>query len=80
MLLQTVFFTRKKKNCNFGIRCFLVQELSAEKSKMASLEVRLKKDLNVQVQEVSALRTRMQTADQEHLKHTQQLNQKVRFN
>lgn len=44
---------------------------------MASLEARLKAELSAQVQEVDGLRTRMETQDQEHLKQTQQLNQKV---
>ncbi|KAM7009744.1 ribosome-binding protein 1-like, partial [Tautogolabrus adspersus] len=55
----------------------LSKQLGAEKSKMASLEARLKADLSAQVQEVDTLRTRMETADQEHLKHTEQLNQKI---
>uniref|UniRef100_UPI0037E82327 ribosome-binding protein 1b isoform X2 n=1 Tax=Semicossyphus pulcher TaxID=241346 RepID=UPI0037E82327 len=55
----------------------LSKQLGAEKSKTASLEVRLKAELSAQVQEVDALRTKMETADQEHLKQTQQLNQKI---
>ncbi len=47
---------------------------------MVSLEARLKGELSAQVQEVSTLRARMRTADQEHLKNTQKLNQKVWFN
>ena len=57
--------------------CFFLQELGAEKSKMASLEARLKAELGARGQEVDTLRANMQTADQEHLKQTQQLNQKV---
>ncbi|GAA6225646.1 ribosome-binding protein 1-like [Lates japonicus] len=53
------------------------KELGAEKSKMASLEAHLKAELRARVQEVDTMKTRMQTADQEHLKHTQQLNQKI---
>lgn len=63
-----------------NLLCFHVQELGAEKSKMASLEAHLKAELRARVQEVDTLKTRMQTADQEHLKHTQQLNHKARFN
>ncbi|XP_044047409.1 ribosome-binding protein 1b isoform X5 [Siniperca chuatsi] len=55
----------------------LSKELGAEKSKMASLEAGLKAELSSRVQEVDALQARMQTADQEHLKQTQQLNQKI---
>ncbi|KAI3352702.1 hypothetical protein L3Q82_020163 [Scortum barcoo] len=52
-------------------------ELGAEKSKMASLEARLKAELSAQIREVAALQARMQTADQEHQKNIQQLNQKI---
>ncbi|XP_030272852.1 ribosome-binding protein 1b [Sparus aurata] len=55
----------------------LSKELGAEKSKMANLEARLKAEQSARVQEVTGLQTRIQTADQEHLKHTQQLNQKI---
>uniref|UniRef100_A0A8C4EC92 Ribosome binding protein 1b n=1 Tax=Dicentrarchus labrax TaxID=13489 RepID=A0A8C4EC92_DICLA len=55
----------------------LSKELGAEKSKMASLEARLKAELSARVQEVDTLQTRMRTGDQEHLKLTQQLNQKI---
>ncbi|XP_041822774.1 ribosome-binding protein 1b isoform X2 [Chelmon rostratus] len=56
----------------------LSKELGAEKSKIVSLEARLKAEQSTRVQEVNALQTRMQTADQDHLKHVQQLNQKIR--
>ncbi|XP_073343168.1 ribosome-binding protein 1b isoform X2 [Pagrus major] len=55
----------------------LSKELGAEKSKMASLEARLKAEQSARVQEVNGLQAKIQTADQEHLKHTQQLNQKI---
>ncbi|XP_042281494.1 ribosome-binding protein 1b isoform X4 [Thunnus maccoyii] len=55
----------------------LSKELGAEKSKMASLEARLKAELGARGQEVDTLKAKMQTADQEHLKQTQQLNQKI---
>uniref|UniRef100_A0A3B4XI70 Ribosome binding protein 1b n=1 Tax=Seriola lalandi dorsalis TaxID=1841481 RepID=A0A3B4XI70_SERLL len=50
------------------------KELGAEKSKM---EAHLKSQLSARVQEVDAMKTRMKTVDQEHLKHTQQLNKKI---
>lgn len=67
-------------NC-LSYKCLIsfLQELGAEKSKMASLEARLKAELAARGQEVDALRANMQTADQEHLKQTQQLNHKVCF-
>ncbi|XP_070771485.1 ribosome-binding protein 1b [Enoplosus armatus] len=55
----------------------LSKELGAEKSKMESLEARLKVALSSRVQEVDVLQARMQAADREHLKLTQQLNQKI---
>lgn len=67
------------RESNLGLLCFLLQELGAEKSKIVSLEARLKAEQSTRVQEVNALQTRMQTADQDHLKHVQQLNQKVLF-
>ncbi|CAJ1053347.1 ribosome-binding protein 1b [Xyrichtys novacula] len=53
------------------------KQIEAEKSKMASLEARSKAELSAQVQEVDTLRIKMETTDQEHLKLTQQLNQKI---
>ncbi|KAM7419981.1 hypothetical protein PAMA_016878 [Pampus argenteus] len=53
------------------------QELSKEKSKMVSLVASLRAELGARGQEVETLRANMQTADQEHLKQTQQLNQKI---
>ncbi|XP_049427118.1 ribosome-binding protein 1b isoform X2 [Epinephelus fuscoguttatus] len=55
----------------------LSKELSAEKSKMASLDASLKAELSARVQEVDTMRARMEAAHQEHLKHTQRLNQKI---
>ncbi|XP_049899667.1 ribosome-binding protein 1b isoform X3 [Epinephelus moara] len=55
----------------------LSKELGAEKSKMASLDASLKAELSARVQEVDTMRARMEAAHQEHLKHTQQLNQKI---
>lgn len=55
----------------------VLQELGAEKSKMLSLEARLKAEQSARVQEVSSLRTKQQTAEQDHQKQTQQLQQKV---
>ncbi|XP_059186205.1 ribosome-binding protein 1b isoform X2 [Centropristis striata] len=55
----------------------LSKELGAEKSKLASLDTRLKAELSAQVQKVNAVQIRMDTAEQEHLKQTQQLNQKI---
>ncbi|XP_075938835.1 ribosome-binding protein 1b isoform X3 [Anarhichas minor] len=55
----------------------LGKELGAEKSKMASLDARLKAELGAQVQKVDAMWATMETANQEHLRQTQQLNQKI---
>ncbi|KAM6942505.1 ribosome-binding protein 1b isoform 12-T12 [Lycodopsis pacificus] len=55
----------------------LGKELGAEKSKMASLDARLKAELGAQVQKVDAMRATMETTNQEHLRQTQQLNQKI---
>ncbi|KAM8880071.1 ribosome-binding protein 1b isoform 4-T4 [Spinachia spinachia] len=55
----------------------LSKELGAEKNKMASLDARLKVELSVQVQKVNSIRVTMETTDEEHRKHTQQLNQKI---
>ncbi|XP_054460262.1 ribosome-binding protein 1b [Anoplopoma fimbria] len=55
----------------------LNKELVAEKSKMASLDARLKAELSAQVQKVKDMRATMETANQEHLRQTQQLNQKI---
>lgn len=74
--IQSSGFSRLTKS-DVVLLYFLLQELGAEKSKMASLEARLKAEQSARVQEVTGLQTRIQTADQEHLKHTQQLNQKV---
>ncbi|KAM7394842.1 hypothetical protein PAMP_021622 [Pampus punctatissimus] len=53
------------------------QELGAEKSNMVSLVASLRAELGARGQEVETLRDNMQTADREHLKQTQQLNQKI---
>ncbi|XP_074487317.1 ribosome-binding protein 1b isoform X2 [Sebastes fasciatus] len=55
----------------------LSKELGAEKSKVASLDARLKAELSAQVQKVDAMQARMETANQEHLNQTQKLNQKI---
>lgn len=67
----------KKVKVTLGFLCFLLQELGAEKSKVASLDARLKAELSAQVQKVDAMQARMETANQEHLNQTQKLNQKV---
>uniref|UniRef100_A0A8C2XDC9 Ribosome binding protein 1b n=1 Tax=Cyclopterus lumpus TaxID=8103 RepID=A0A8C2XDC9_CYCLU len=55
----------------------LSKELGAEKSKTASLDARSKAELSAHVQKVDAIRATMETANQEHLRQTQQLNQKI---
>lgn len=53
------------------------QELSAEKSKVASVETRLSSQLSKREQEMIALQARMQASYQDHLVQTQGLNAKV---
>lgn len=53
------------------------QELSAEKSKVASVETRLSSQLNKREQEIIALQARMQASYQDHVAQTQALNAKV---
>ncbi|XP_037394751.1 ribosome-binding protein 1a isoform X2 [Pygocentrus nattereri] len=55
----------------------LSKELSAEKSKVASVETRLSSQLSKREQEMIALQARMQASYQDHLAETQQLNAKV---
>lgn len=53
------------------------QELSAEKSKVASVETRLSSQLSKREQEMIALQARMQASYQDHVAQTQTLNAKV---
>lgn len=53
------------------------QELSAEKSKVASVETRLSSQLSKREQEMIALQARMQASYQDHVAQTQELNGKV---
>lgn len=53
------------------------QELSAEKSKVASVETRLSSQLSKREQEMIALQARMQASYQDHVAQTQGLNAKV---
>ncbi|XP_029284143.1 ribosome-binding protein 1b isoform X5 [Cottoperca gobio] len=55
----------------------LSKELGLEKSKMASSDARQKAELSAQVQKVNTIRAKMETSDQEHQKHTEQLNHKI---
>ncbi|KAK1875874.1 Ribosome-binding protein 1 [Dissostichus eleginoides] len=55
----------------------LSKELGAEKSKMGSLDARLKAELSAQTQKLDAMRVSMEAGEQEHLKLTETLNQKV---
>ncbi|KAK5898648.1 hypothetical protein CesoFtcFv8_008204 [Champsocephalus esox] len=55
----------------------LSKELGAEKSKMGSLDARLKAELSAQTQKLDAMRLSMKAAEQEHLELTETLNQKV---
>lgn len=54
-----------------------MQELSAEKSKVASVETRLSSQLSKREQEMIALQARMQASYQDHVAQTQTLNAKV---
>lgn len=54
------------------------QELSAEKSKVATVETRLSSQLSKREQEMIALQARMQASYQDHVAQTQALNTKVR--
>lgn len=54
------------------------QELSTEKSKMASVETKLSSELNAREQEIAALHARMKASYDEHTNQTQKLNSKVR--
>lgn len=56
---------------------FCAQELSAEKSKVASVETRLSSQLSKREQEMIALQARMQASYQDHVAQTQTLNAKV---
>ena len=53
------------------------QELTAEKSKVASVETRLSSQLSKREQEMIALQARMQASYQDHVAQTQRLNAKV---
>lgn len=53
------------------------QELSAEKSKVATVETRLSSQLSKREQEMIALQARMQASYQDHVAQTQALNTKV---
>ncbi|KAL1006203.1 hypothetical protein UPYG_G00069190 [Umbra pygmaea] len=55
----------------------VTKELSAEKSKMASVETRLSSELSARAQEITALQARMQASYQDHVAETQQLNLKL---
>lgn len=61
--------------CAFWTSC--VQELSAEKSKVANVETRLSSQLSKREQEMIALQARMQASYQDHVAQTQALNTKV---
>lgn len=56
------------------------QELSVEKSKVASVETRLNSQLSKKEQEMTALQARMQASYQDHVTQTQRLNAKVGLN
>lgn len=53
------------------------QELTAEKSKVTSVETRLSAQLSKREQEMIALQARMQASYQDHVAQTQKLNAKV---
>ncbi|XP_070980909.1 ribosome-binding protein 1a isoform X2 [Oncorhynchus clarkii lewisi] len=55
----------------------LTKELSAEKSKVASVETRLSSQLSSREQEMIALQARMQASYQDHVAQTQKLTAKV---
>lgn len=55
------------------------QELSAEKSKVTSVETRLSSQLSKREQEMIALQARMQASYQDHVAQTQMLNSKVSY-
>ncbi|XP_032397986.1 ribosome-binding protein 1a isoform X3 [Etheostoma spectabile] len=55
----------------------LTKELSAEKSKVASVETRLSSQLSKREQEMIALQARMQASYQDHVAQTQGLNAKI---
>nr|XP_020456674.1 ribosome-binding protein 1 [Monopterus albus] len=55
----------------------LTKELSAEKSKVVSVEARLSSQLSKKEQEMIALQARMQASYQDHIAQTQRLNAKV---
>ncbi|KAG7270872.1 hypothetical protein CRUP_012367 [Coryphaenoides rupestris] len=55
----------------------MTKELSAEKSKVASVETRLSSQLSKQEQEMNALRARMQASYQDQVAQAQRLNTKV---
>ncbi|KAK9541743.1 hypothetical protein VZT92_001764 [Zoarces viviparus] len=54
----------------------LTKDLSAEKSKVASVETRLSSQLSKREQEMIALQARMQASYQDHVAQTQELNAK----
>ncbi|MEQ2161495.1 hypothetical protein GOODEAATRI_010195 [Goodea atripinnis] len=63
-----------------GLTVFCInQELSAEKSKVASVETRLSSQLSKREQEMIALQARMQASYQDHVAQTQRLNAKVKL-
>lgn len=64
-------------NSNGSDCSFIYQELSAEKSKVASVETRLSSQLSKREQEMIALQARMQASYQDHVAQTQRLNAKV---
>lgn len=61
----------------FFDRAVCSQELSAEKSKVTSVETRLSSQLSKREQEMIALQARMQASYQDHVAQTQVLNAKV---
>ena len=54
-----------------------MQELLAEKAKVATVETRLSSQLSKREQEMIALQARMQASYQDHVGQTQRLNAKV---
>lgn len=64
---------------NLTVLC-VYQELTAEKSKVTSVETRLSSQLSKREQEMIALQARMQASYQDHVAQTQKLNAKVSCN
>lgn len=72
------FWPQKHFSESESVRLFCVyQELSVEKSKVASVETKLSSQLSKREQEMIALQARMQASYQDHVAQTQRLNAKV---